>query len=209
VAARGDSKAKPPTSSGHVSWRWEGRGVEGPHVPRLLQGGSAHRSPARGCDNPRDIPLPLQGPSSGSSCYPPSPLTPKPLWDAPVPPQPCAEPWVASRCSQWDPRTQPLCPNLGADLAYLGPHRPQATATGQEPSWEAGGAGSPTPRLPGDGRHPGSPPSPAAAPPSQGGTPGVQAWDLPALWSPDAPVCPASPSQARCHLPSCSAAIFS
>lgn len=179
-----------------MSQRWEGRGLRRPHISPQLQGASTHHSLALGCDTPC-IPLPPQGPSLRSSCYVPAPLTPKPLWDAPVP-----EPRVASRRFQRDPCTQPLLPSLGAALAQLGPHRPQAMAAGQEPRWGAGGAGSNVLWLPRGGRHPGSPLT-------TGLPPGVQVGDRPALCSPDAPACPASPSRARCHLPSCSAAIFS
>lgn len=113
----------------------------------------------------RDIPLLPQGPNSCSSRYPPALVTPKPLWDAPVPLQPGAEPWMASRHSQWDPCTQPLHPKFGCrpGAAWLPPspsHGCGARAElGSQRGWK------PVLRLPGDGRHPGSPPSLASSPP--------------------------------------------
>ncbi|XP_029889986.1 nascent polypeptide-associated complex subunit alpha, muscle-specific form-like isoform X1 [Aquila chrysaetos chrysaetos] len=188
VAVRGDSKAKPPTSSGHVSQQWEGRGVGGPCIPPHLQGASTHRSPSLSCDTPHKLPLLLQSPSTG---HPKTPLE-------------CPGATAARRRAMDGIKTLPMGPLHPASPPQIG-CRPGPARSPPSPrhgrgaraelgSWRGWELCAPAPR----GRqHPGSPPRAwPIAPPIAG------LYPRGAGWGPASPLLPRCPSLSRFPLSS-------
>lgn len=164
----------------------------------------------RAVTSPHHNPLLLQGPNSCSSCYPPSTGHPKtPLG------RPSA---TAAWCrAMGGIKMLPMGPLHPASPPQFG-CRPGPAQSPPSPSHSHGARAKLGSRggwklcaaAPRGRQASREPPEPGQQPPpSQGCTPGVQVGDQPSLRSPNAPACPASPPQARCHLPSCSAAIFS